>query len=205
MTTIFDISSRNLSRTFKEKLADIRQTSILGGLLNLIIAIVVFIPAFIFGLLWSFGLYIIGKKEEKNVFPIPKGIDTPEIHVKTFDIYERDEYYEYLKTKYNKTDDDLRDMDEVCFIETIPEVKEFEKKLFTYHMTDFSKGLILQEVDFDTWKSKLLFFDPINNKTETLRELKFTYDLSFEKINESELNIYMRFPGEKQVVTIKRN
>lgn len=205
MTTIFDISSQTLSRTFKEKLADFHQTSIFGGIFNLVTALIIFIPALVIGLLWSFVIYIVGKKEEKNALPIPKSIDTPEIHVKTFDIYERDEYYEYLKTEYNKTDDDLRDMDEVCFIETIPEVKEFEKKLFTYHMTDFSKGLILQEVDFDTWKSKLLFFDPINNKTETLKELKFTYDLSFEKINESELKIYMRFPGEKQVVTIKRN
>lgn len=205
MTTIFDISSRTLSRTLKERLSDFHQTSIFGGIFNLVAGIIIFVPAFIFAIIWSLILRILGKEEKKNI-PLPaKEIDTKEIHVKTFDIYERDDYYEYLKTKYKKTDDDLRNMDEVCFLETIPEVKEFDKKLFTYHMTDFSKGLILQEVDFDKWTSKLLFFDPTNNKTETLKELKYTYDLSFEKISENELNIYLRFPGEKQVLTIKRN
>lgn len=205
MTTTFDISSRNLSRTFKERLADFHQTSILGGIFNLVAAIIIYVPAFIFAIIWSLILRILGKEEKKNIPPPAKSIDSPEIHLQTFNIYERHDYYEYLKTKYNKTDDDLRDMEELCFIETIPEVVEFNKKLFTYHMTDFSKGLILQEVDFDTWTSKLLFFDPINNKTETLKELKYTYDLSFEKISENELNIYLRFPGEKQVLTVKRN
>lgn len=206
MTTTFDISTQQLRRTFKERLSDLHKTSIAGGLFNILLFLILLIPLIILFIGETIFKSITGQLNKPIDLPKQKEylIDRQDFKIKAFDVY-NDKYYDKLKEQYNKTDDDLRDIDEICFIETTPNIEAFADKLFTYTMTDFAGGIILQEVDFENWTSKILFLDLSTFKTETIKELKFTYDLTFEKKDEQELKITLKFPGDKQTLTIRKN
>ncbi len=206
MTTTFDISTQQLRRTFKERLSDLHKTSIAGGLFNILLFLISLIPLIILFIGETIFKSITGQLNKPIDLPKQKEylIDRQDFKIKAFDVY-NDKYYDKLKEQYNKTDDDLRDIDEICFIETTPNIEAFADKLFTYTMTDFAGGIILQEVDFENWTSKILFLDLSTFKTETIKELKFTYDLTFEKKHEQELKITLKFPGDKQILTLRKN
>lgn len=206
MTTTFDISTQQLRRTFKERLSDLHKTSIAGGLFNILLFLISLIPLIILFIGETIFKSITGQLNKPIDLPKQKEylIDRQDFKIKAFDVY-NDKYYDKLKEQYNKTDDDLRDIDEICFIETTPNIEAFADKLFTYTMTDFAGGIILQEVDFENWTSKILFLDLSTFKTETIKELKFTYDLTFEKKDEQELKITLKFPGDKQILTLRKN
>ncbi len=207
MTTTFDISSRNVTRTFKERLSDIHQTNLAGGLFNIIGFIILIIPLIILFIGETIYKAITGQFHKTNPSPKQKEflVELATFKIKAVNFY-TDKYYNKLKAKYNYTDDELREINDICFVETFPNNQYFSDKLFGYTMTDFSNGVILQEVDFEKtpMTSKIIFFDPTNGKTEVLKELKYLYELNFDKINDKELNILLRFPGDKQVLTVTR-
>jgi hypothetical protein len=207
LTTNFDISSANQVRTFKERLSDIHQTSLAGGLFNIVLFLILIVPIFLLFIAETIYKALTGQLNQPVDLSRQKEflIDIPTIKIKTVDFYS-DRYYNKLKAKYNYSDDDLRDIDNVCFIESLPDNDFFSDKLFTYTMIDFSNGLILQEVDFDRTPctSKIVYLDLTSGKTEILKELKYLYDLSFDKTSDKELNILLRFPGDKQVLTVER-
>ena len=207
MTTTFDISSAKQARTFKERLSDIHRTSLAGGLFNLVGFVVLVIPLIILFIGETIYKALTGQLNKPIDLPRQKEflIDLPTIKIKAIDFY-ADKYYNQLKAKYNYSDDDLRDIDDMCFIESFPNNDFFNDKLFTYTMIDFSNGIILQEVDFEKTPctSKIIYFDLSNGKTEILKELKGLYELTFDKTSDKELNILLRFPGDKQFLTVKR-
>lgn len=207
MTTTFDISSTNVARTFKERLSDIHRTSLAGGLFNLVAFIVLIIPLIILFIGETIYKAITGQLNKPIKLPKQKEflVELATFKIKAIDFY-TDKYYNKLKAKYNYSDDELREIDDICFVETIPNNEYFSDKLFGYTMTDFSNGVILQEVDFEKtpMTSKIIYFNPTNGKTEVLKELKYLYELTFDKTNDKELNILLRFPGDKQVLTVKR-
>lgn len=202
MTTTFDISTQQLRRTFKERLSDLHKTSIAGGLFNILLFLILLIPLIILLIGETIYKSITGQINKPIDLPKQKEylIDLGDFKIKAVDIYD-----DKLKERFNKADDDLRDIDEICFIETTPNIEEFANRLFTYTMTDFAGGIVLQEVDFENWTSKIFFLDLLTFKTETIKDLKFTYDLSFEKKDEQELKITLRFPGDKQTLTLSKN
>ena len=206
MTTTFDISTQQLRRTFKERLSDLHKTSIAGGLFNILLFLILLVPLIILFIGETIYKSITGQLKKPVDLPKQKEylIDRGDFKIKSFDIYD-DKYYEKLKERYNKTDDELRDIDEICFIETTPNIEALADKLFTYTITEFAGGIILQEVDFENWTSKILFLDLLTFKTETIKELKLTYDLTFEKKDEQELKITLRFPGDKKTLTLRKN
>tara|TARA_B100000508_G_C11460584_1_gene279073 strand:- start:40 stop:744 length:705 start_codon:yes stop_codon:yes gene_type:complete len=206
MTTSFDISIHNSPRTFKEKLNDLLETSLGLGLLKLLVFIILLIPLILLAIGESIFNWLTGKRNKTPIADLTQlKLETKDMKVKPFDIYERDDYYNYLKTTYNYTDDDLRDLDEFCFIETTPAFQTLDKRVFTYHMTAFCSGVVIQEVVFNKtpWGSRLLFLDSKSGKTETIRELDYIYRLSFDKPADNELICELRLPGDKQILTIK--
>ena len=207
MTTTFDISSENIARTFKERLSDINQTSLTGGLFNIVLFLILIIPLLILFLGETIYKALTGQLNKPIDLPKQKEflIDLPTIKIKAIDFY-ADKYYNKIKARYNYSDDDLCEIDNICFIESFPDNNFFPDKLFTYTMSAFSNGLILQEVDFEKTPctSKIIYLDLASGKTEILKELKYLYELTFDKPSDKELNILLRFPGDKQVLKVKR-
>ena len=176
MTTTFDISSANQARTFKERLSDIHQTSLAGGLFNIVLFLILIVPLLILFIGETIYKALTGQLNKPVDLPKQKEflIDLPTIKIKAVDFY-ADRYYNKLKAKYNYSDEDLRDIDNMCFIESFPNKDFFSDKLFTYTMTDFANGIILQEIDFEKTPctSTIIYFDLTNGKTEIIKELKY--------------------------------
>jgi hypothetical protein len=205
MNTTFDISVQNLPRTFKEKLNDFHESTWTGGLFNLLAFIILILPLTLLAIGESIYNNLVGKKVKPQTFDLKEYVlETPDLKIKTFGIYEKDEYYDYLKTEYNKSDDDLRELDDICFVETFPSIPTLDKKLFTYDITNFFGGIIFQEVNFDKipWTSKLVYFDPKNRQTEIIEVLDYVYRLTYIKLADNELKCELRKPGEKKMMTI---
>lgn len=169
----FDIILEQQKRTFKEWSSDFQQASLIYGLVTFIIVLILFIPGIIIFLIYFFIQFIfnkiIGKPDKPIVFPDRKEleIDFENFKIKAFEIYDK-KYYGKLKERYHKKDSELRELDDICFIETIPYIDALNEKLFTYSMIDFAGGIILQEVDFETWSSKIIFLDLSTQKIDLI-------------------------------------
>lgn len=204
----FNIILEQQKRTFKEWFSDFQQTSLIYGLVTFIIVLILFIPGIIIFLIYFFIQFIfnklIGQTDKPIVFPDRKELefDFKNFKIKAIEIY-NDKYYDKLKMNLNKSDYDLREMEDICFLETKPNVEALNEKLFTYTMIDFDGGIILQEVELENMTSKLIFLDLSNFKIDIIKELKHTYELFFEKINEEELKITLKHPGEKLMMNLK--
>jgi|SRR4051812_11016283 len=204
MTTTFDISTQTLKRTFRERIADLNQRSFVFGLLKLLLFIIFLVPLILFVIV-NFVYDFLTKREKTIGMNQPKNwlIHNPSLNIKSVDL-ENAEFYNKMKRLYGLDASDVDDIDDVCFIESEPKIDYFTDKLFTRTMTEFAGGVIMQEVNFEDWTSKLIFLKSPSLETEIIKELDFTYDLTFEKTNERELKIIMRKPGDKKVLLVKK-
>lgn len=203
--TTFDISLKSKRRTLKELFDDFMKMSLLTGILVLILFIVLIIPIIIASFCVVVYEKIMGVKED-----VPQKqeegllIKTPQLTIKAIDQTDN-HFYIKLEELLGLSPLEIDEIEGVCLFETIPPFDVLENKLFTYSLFEFNNGIILQEVNVKNWTSKIVFFNLSNYETETIRELSCMYDLTFKKQGEDQLNITMRFPGEKYILEIKRN
>jgi len=205
MTTTFDISSFQVNRTFRERIADWWKTGMTAGIFTFLLFIVFAIPLLLLALIdYIYGIVT----KRKSTFEMDRSkdflIDNSFLTIKSIDL-ENVEFYNKMKRLYGLDAAYVDDIDDVCFIQSEPQIDYFTDKLFTPTMIEFNGGIIMQEVNFDNWTCKLIFINLSSFKVEIIKDLDFTYDLTFEKANKDELKIVMRRPGEKKALLLKMN
>lgn len=205
MTKDLEITTRQLSRTIGERISDLHQTSLAGGLFNLIAFILLIVPLLFLFAIETIYKSVTGKLNSKKGTEIPTQTDFEYngLKVQTFMIYD-DKYYENIKHKFNKSDNDLIENEDLCVIETNPEIPELTDRIFTYTMTGFNNGIVLQEVNIDNWTSKVLFLNTETKQLDTVANLDHCFELTFDKTNDNELKILLRHPGQKKEIVIRK-
>ena len=205
MTKDLEITTQQIPRTIRERISDFHQTSLAGGLFNLIVFAVIIIP-----MLLLLGLELIYKSltgklktQKEGHISTPTDFEYNGFKVQTYMIYD-DKYYENIKRKFNKSDNDLIENDDLCVIEMNPEIPELTDRIFTYTMIGFDNGIVLQEVNIDNWTSKVLFLNTKTKQLDTIASLEHCFELTFDKTNDNELKILLRHPGHKKEIVIRK-
>lgn len=203
--TSFQLSYEKVFRTTKEKYEDFRAMSPLFGCFILLSVIPLFLVAIFIGL---FHLLTINKffkpKELKLDFQVTK--HQVNLH---FVIPDDPEMNTLLETHYQLDTNDIADLFDnglknTYILDTEPFNSYFENKLFSDIAVEFKDGIIFNELIFEPYASKLIYYTPATQSVELITQLDNRYDISVYKINENFITLALRRAREKQLLKIEK-
>ena len=196
------INEENIPYTFKEKFFASPLMAIIS--IPFVIIILVLLPfLFILGLSYENiiekNYYKLTGKQRKTTTP-KNPYSGLSINVDFQHILLIDNCIENLTKEYNLPDNYFRDV-EIGKIETTPSIESLSEKYFDYDTIVFQDKLFVQEVKLPTLNSSLGYIDCKNLTYQTITELDYYPNITFNKTDNA-LEITIQQKGSKKLLKI---